>query len=110
MQRGGVKALIIILVILVLVAGGVLAYKIIQDKNNKEVASEEENVLVAELEEENYQEFEYDPKEDGTSLALIKGTVKKMKDLGYNVDGFLCYCDSTIFKGAGVSSSAASGV
>ena len=52
MQRGGVKALIIILVILVLVAGGVLAYKIIQDKNNKEVASEEENVLVAELEEE----------------------------------------------------------
>ena len=52
MQRGGVKALIIILVILVLVAGGVLAYKIIQDKNNKEVATEEENVLVAELEEE----------------------------------------------------------
>ncbi len=52
-------------------------------------------------------EVEYDPKEDGTSLALIKGTVKKMKDLGYNVDGFLCYCDSTIFKGAGVSSSAA---
>lgn len=52
MQRGGVKALIIILVILVLIAGGVLAYKIIQDKNNKEVATEEENVLVAELEEE----------------------------------------------------------
>lgn len=52
MQRGGVKALIIILVILVFVAGGVLAYKIIQDKNNKEVATEEENVLVAELEEE----------------------------------------------------------
>ena len=52
MQRGGVKALIIILVILVLIAGGVLAYKIIQDRNNKEVATEEENVLVAELEEE----------------------------------------------------------
>ena len=50
-QGGGIKALIIILVILVLVAGGVLAYKIMQDKNQVET-SKEENVIIAPQEEE----------------------------------------------------------
>ena len=35
-QNGGVKVLIAILVILIIVAGAVLAYKIMQDKNNTE--------------------------------------------------------------------------
>ncbi len=40
-ENGGVKGLIIILVILVLVAGGILGYKIVQDKeNNISVVSE----------------------------------------------------------------------
>lgn len=51
-QGGGIKALIIILVILVLVAGGVLAYKIMQDKE-KNVVSEEQNAIIApQVEEE----------------------------------------------------------
>ena len=51
MQRGGVKALIIILIILIITAGAILAYKIMQDKNEEEATSNNENVLVAELEE-----------------------------------------------------------
>lgn len=52
-------------------------------------------------------ELQIRPREYGTSLALIRGVLKKLKDLNYQIGGFLCYCDSTIFKGAGVSSSAA---
>ena len=58
MEKGGVKALILILVVLVIAAGGVLAYKIVQDKNNTEEPSTEENkVLVAEVEEKQVQIF-----------------------------------------------------
>lgn len=45
--------------------------------------------------------------EYGTSLALIRGVLFKMKELGYKIGGFSVTADSTIFKGAGVSSSAA---
>ena len=45
--------------------------------------------------------------EYGTSLALIRGVLAKMKVLGYNIGGFSVCSDSTIFRGAGVSSSAA---
>ncbi|HKL73864.1 MAG TPA: galactokinase family protein [Clostridia bacterium] len=43
----------------------------------------------------------------GTSTALVQGVVKGFCDRGYNVGGFICNSHSTIFKGAGVSSSAA---
>ena len=43
----GVKALIAILVILIIVAGGILAYKIIQERNSKETSQEESNVIIA---------------------------------------------------------------
>ena len=56
-QKGGVKALIVILVILIIAAGAVLAYKIIQDKDNQEVVSEENNVLTATIEEKEVQIF-----------------------------------------------------
>ena len=46
-------------------------------------------------------------KEYGTSLALIRGVLFKMKELGYKIGGFSVCSDSTIFRGAGVSSSAA---
>ncbi len=44
--------------------------------------------------------------EYSTSNALVRGIVKGIIDKGYSVKGFTAYTDSTIFKGAGVSSSA----
>ena len=52
MEKGGIKILIAILVILVIVAGGVLAYKITQDKEEAKPVANENGVLVAEVEEE----------------------------------------------------------
>ncbi len=56
-QKGGVKVLIAILVILIIAAGVVLAYKIMQDKDNQEVVAEENNVLTATIEEKEVQIF-----------------------------------------------------
>ena len=52
MEKGGVKILIAILVILIIVADGVLAYKIMQDKNNTETISGEEKQEAVAVEEE----------------------------------------------------------
>lgn len=57
MKGKGVKVLIIILIILILAAGGILAYKIIKDKQKventtSENATEENNVLTATVKEE----------------------------------------------------------
>lgn len=43
----------------------------------------------------------------GTSLALVKGVAAKLKALGYKIGGFTACATSDIFRGAGVSSSAA---
>lgn len=51
--------------------------------------------------------LEKKPNEYGTSIALIKGVAYIMKKIGYKIGGFSVTSDSTIFKGAGVSSSAA---
>ena len=56
-QKGGVKVLIAILVILIIAAGAVLAYKIMQDKDNQEVVAEENNVLTAVVDEKKVQIF-----------------------------------------------------
>ena len=57
-EKGGTKALFIILIILVIVAGGVLAYKIVKDKDNEEVATnEKKDVLVTAIEEKEVQIF-----------------------------------------------------
>ena len=48
-----------------------------------------------------------DKKYYGTSDALLKGVLKGFKDRGRKVGGFVANTDSRIFKGAGVSSSAA---
>ena len=56
-QKGGVKVLIAILVILIIIAGAILAYKIMQDKDNQEVVAEENNVLTAVVEEKEVQIF-----------------------------------------------------
>ena len=58
MEKGGIKALIVILVILIIVAGVVLGQKIIKDQENEEptMAKQEENV-VEEPEEKTVQIF-----------------------------------------------------
>lgn len=43
----------------------------------------------------------------GTSQALVRGVLKGFVDRGYTVGGFIANTSSNIFKGAGVSSSAA---
>lgn len=45
--------------------------------------------------------------EYGKSVALARGVLKGLKDRGYMPGGFTAVTDSTIFRGAGVSSSAA---
>ena len=52
MENGGVKVLIAILVILVIIAGGVLAYKITQDKQETTPVANENGVEIEEREEE----------------------------------------------------------
>ncbi|MDD4003120.1 MAG: galactokinase family protein [Clostridia bacterium] len=45
--------------------------------------------------------------EKGNSVSLVRGILKGFADLGYTVGGFCAVTMSNIFKGAGVSSSAA---
>ncbi len=63
---------------------------------------------------ENYPPVEVDildlqPKrsELGSSNALARGVARAIKDGGFEINGFTAYTTSNIFKGAGVSSSAA---
>lgn len=52
-------------------------------------------------------DLEVKEKEYGRSDALVRGVAKALKDRGFNFGGFTAHTTSTIFKGAGVSSSAA---
>ncbi len=45
--------------------------------------------------------------EKGTSTALARGVAEAIKNKGYKIGGFTAYLTSNVFKGAGVSSSAA---
>ncbi len=63
---------------------------------------------------EGYAPFELDvndlsvrEQEYGKSIALVRGVLKGFCDRGLEVGGFTAYCESTVFRGAGVSSSAA---
>lgn len=55
----------------------------------------------------NINELEVNKQQYGTSDALVKGLLKGYKDKGLNIGGFVANTCSNIFKGAGVSSSAA---
>lgn len=55
----------------------------------------------------NLNNLELTPIEKGKSSAIIKGVVKGFINRGYKVGGFYCFATSNIFKGAGISSSAA---
>lgn len=45
--------------------------------------------------------------EKNMSISLIRGTVARFLELGYNVGGFNAYCTTNVLKGSGLSSSAA---
>ena len=45
--------------------------------------------------------------EVGKSSAIVKGVLQGFKDRGYKIGAFTCYATSNIYKGAGISSSAA---
>lgn len=45
--------------------------------------------------------------EEGTSTALVRGVAKYIQDKGFSLGGFVATTTSNVFKGAGVSSSAA---
>ena len=47
------------------------------------------------------------PEECETTSALIRGVAARLKELGYAVGGFDAHVHSTVFKGSGLSSSAA---
>ena len=49
----------------------------------------------------------YEKTEEGTTLALVKGVLSKMMEMGYKVGGFKAYVTSDVLIGAGLSSSAA---
>lgn len=55
----------------------------------------------------NLGELEKRPCEAGTSAALVRGVASAIKQKGLDFGGFTAYCTSNVFKGAGVSSSAA---
>lgn len=52
-------------------------------------------------------QLEYREAEKQTSLALVKGVVARLFELGYQVGGFEAYITSDVLIGAGMSSSAA---
>ena len=57
-KKSGTKVLIFVLIILIIVAGGVLAYKIVRDKENTETATEENNEeIVVEVEDKGINIF-----------------------------------------------------
>ena len=53
------------------------------------------------------EDLEAKKEEEGTTLALIKGVLWKLKALGYKIGGFSAYITSDVLVGAGLSSSAA---
>lgn len=52
-------------------------------------------------------DLEARPGEEGKSVALARGVLRAIVDRGYTVGGFTACTESTVFRGAGVSSSAA---
>ncbi len=52
-------------------------------------------------------DLEKKTEEEGTTIALIKGVLGRMKELGFAVGGFDAYITSDVLSGSGLSSSAA---
>lgn len=71
------------------------------EDNRVVITSEGYHELVVSLDK-----IEYDKKEEGTTLSLVKGVLKGMLERGYKVGGFTAYVTSDVLIGAGLSSSA----
>ena len=72
-----------------------------QDNTVKICSNEYAPVIV------NLNDLSVNKNEFSTSNALVRGVAKAFLDRGYKIGGFTAYTTSNIFKGAGVSSSAA---
>ncbi len=73
-----------------------------KDNNQIQLLSEGYSKCIVDLDN-----LELNESELGSSLALIKGVAYKYKEKGYKIGGFETVISSNIFKGAGLSSSAA---
>lgn len=69
---------------------------------------------VVEVFAEDFQSVRFDvrdlekkPSEEGQSASLVRGVLKAISDMGYSFGGFRAVTTSNVFRGAGVSSSAA---
>jgi Galactokinase len=89
---------------LCLVANCSLRVRAIISKNSETVNIQSRGyaTITFSLKDLSLKEAEY-----GTTLALCKGILFKMKEEGYSIGGFNCFMDSEIPDGSGVSSSAA---
>ena len=72
------------------------------DKNVVNVLSEGYDMITIDL-----NDIDKKDSEEGTTIALIKGVIKGVKDHGYNIGGFTAYITSNVLSGSGLSSSAA---
>ncbi len=52
-------------------------------------------------------DLEIDPAQYDKAIALIRGVLRRFKDMGYELKGFNAYTESNVLKGSGLSSSAA---
>ena len=73
-----------------------------RDDNRVIVASEGYSQVIVDL-----SSLSFSKKEEGESSALVRGIAKYFKDNNLKIGGFSLVSKSSIFKGAGVSSSAA---
>lgn len=76
------------------------------------VVSKQENVIKVvsdsfDIQAIDLNDLEKKEEEVGTSEALIRGVVYKLKELGYEIGGFKAFITSDVLMGAGLSSSAA---
>lgn len=76
------------------------------------VVSKQENVIKVvsdsfDIQAIDLNDLEKKEEEVGTSEALIRGVVYKLKELGYKIGGFKAFITSDVLMGAGLSSSAA---
>ena len=54
----------------------------------------------------NLNDLNKNKNEENTAESIIRGVASRLKDLKYNIGGFSAYCDSEVFIGSGISSSA----
>lgn len=55
----------------------------------------------------NIDDLDFKKEETGTTISLVRGVLKGLKDRGYTLGGFNAYTTSDVIVGAGLSSSAA---